>query len=285
MNHKSSGGKIVGTAVLCGFLSNFSANAAPSTAINYYFDAPGVAYDVSGALIFTVSGTGLTSAGTGTFGGYLTIGDNTSVIEGISSDATSAGLMPAVTASQTSAIPLSTLLATSMIVDGAAYYGFYLDLNEPDQYLSVDSLGVYYGAPPTPANLSVASTSVLSSLSTVWNMDSQGDTTLLINEGLTAGSGKGNLAVAIPQGAFAGLDPAGYIFLHMKAGEAGLTGTRNYGNAGGFEEFGLIQGNQDLSVQDLETVSAVPETGSLAGMAGIAGLCGLWQWRRNRRAA
>lgn len=269
-------------AVLGGLLTYFSAAAAPTTSINYVFDAPGVAYDVSGALIFTGNGTGLSTAGTGTFGGYLTVGaGNKSVIEGISSDANSAGLMPDVTASQTSAIQLGTLQANAgILVDGAEFYGFYLDLNEPDQYLSIDAIGVYYG---NPANRSVTSASELGSLTMVWSMDTQGDTTLLVNEGLTAGSGKPNLAIAIPRSLFESLNSAGFIFLHFKAGEAGSWNGHNYGNAGGFEEFGLIQGGQSVSVQSLPTISPVPEAEALPIMLGVAGLAALVQWRRVRR--
>ena len=268
-------------ALFGGLLAYFSAAAAPTTSINYVFDDPGVAYDVSGALIFTGSGTGLSSAGTGTFGGYLTVGANKSVLEGISSDANSAGLMPDVTASQTSAIQLGTLQANAgLLVDGAEFLGFYLDLNEPDQHLSIDSLGIYYG---TPANHPLTSALALGSLTKVWSMDTQGDTTLLVNEGLTAGSGKPNLAIAIPRSFFESLNSAGFIFLHFKAGEAGSWNGHNYGNAGGFEEFGLIQGGQSVSVQSLPTISPVPEAKALPIMLGVAGLAGLVQWRRVRR--
>ena len=135
-----------------------------------YYDVQqsGTIANVNGAIIFTADSGSTT--GTGTFGGFLTLGGNGLVNQGISANGVSTGPTPNlfadVTASQTSVMLTSVLQNApthSITLGGSAqnYYVFYFDLNEPatvnGRYISLDSLTIYSSAvtPGTDQNPTV----------------------------------------------------------------------------------------------------------------------------------
>lgn len=230
-----------------------------SASISYFsFDSPGVAHGVNGATILTLAAP-FSSTGTGTFGGYLKLLTNDPVVTGISTSSNS--VMPQVGASQTSSITRTELMASATQLNGAgSFIPFVLDLNEPntvDSFLSIETFRIYHAS---TGNLSATSLAdFLSGGPTlVWDMDSGGDVTLLVDEDTSAGSGQGNMMIAVPGSNFNQTDGFYYVFAEM--GLEGDLSTRDYGNKGGFEEIGLMTGFTNLNTTALRTVTPQTET-------------------------
>jgi hypothetical protein len=271
---------------------------ARAVSIGYDFTVNGSAANVNGAFITTSAGT--SSSGTGTFGGYLTVGGNTDALEGISTDSNSL-IMPNVTASQTSALPANLLSAASVTINGVSgnFYSFYLDLNEPnsaDRYVSVDTISIYARPGPTTAVDASNITALLANNGTgsnvprlVWSMDTLAadqrtvvtDRSLLVNE-LSSGSGTANLLILIPQSYFTAANVVAADFLYIHYGEGFVpiftvnSGTYNFNNAGGFEEFGIVRNLGTLTANaSTITTTTVPEAGVWKGILGVTVLvCG-----------
>lgn len=255
--------------------------AQGATMIDY--TAPGVAYGVNGATIYTLAPP-YSSSGSGTFGGYLKVLGNTPVITGISTD--SATVMTDVSASQTSALPYATLAdgTHNVTINGTGnYLSFGLDLNEPanaDSFVSIDVVNIYHSSVSTltASSLSNFLTGNGSNAPTlVWSMDagSEGDVTLLVDATLTAGSGQANMGFAIPSSVFSNFT-SGYFYIYYSEGSAGVLNGNDYGNAGGFEEFGLISGQGNINTSLMTDVTPVtipvpePSTAVLGGLGVLA---------------
>ena len=270
---------------------------APSLAqaVTYYnYDSAGVGYGLNGAVVSTLSAP-FSSTGSGTFGGYLNLSQNTSVLEGISTS--SSQLMPAVADSKTTAIAFSAISgATSTLNGSGSYVTLSVDLNEPnnsDSYISIDSFKIYHAATGNVPATSLASFTATSGVSLVWDMDGAGDTTLLVDEKLSAGSGKGNMAFVLPSSLFS--QGGGFYYLYVMVGSEGALATRDYGNAGGFEEVGLLSGLGNINTTAIPTVTpqseiqvtnqilAVPEVGSM-GLMALTGVLALLRRTGSRRS-
>lgn len=284
-------------AALSSALMGSSLSAEASTNVPY--DGAGVAYNINGAVIFTLIPP-LSSSGTGTFGGFLKVNDNDPVLQGISTGSSNTWNPPnSVDDSGTDALPVGNLAGALVNINGGAYYSFALDLNEPnngDRYVSVDDVRIYHASDPNPTALNLndfLNNNPTSPPSLVWDMDVgiNGDVSLLVDEGLTSGSGRANLAFAVPASLFQSL--TGYLFIYYREGVVGtsLNDGRDYGNAGGFEEFGLISGLGNIDLTDVPNVGPnppdpgqpeVPEagTGAAAVMVGLAGLAAARRFRR-----
>lgn len=230
-----------------------------SASISYFtFDSPGVAHGVNGATILTLAAP-FSSTGTGTFGGYLKLLTNDPVVSGISTSSNS--VMPQVGASQTSSITRAELMASATQLNGGgSFIPFVLDLNEPntvDSFLSIETFRIYHASTG-----SLSATSLADFLSggptLVWDMDSAGEVTLLVDEDTSAGSGQGNMMIAVPSSNFNQTDGFYYVFAEM--GLEGDLSTRDYGNKGGFEEIGLMTGFTNLNTTALRTVTPQTET-------------------------
>ena len=251
-----------------------------ATLIDY--SSPGVAYGVNGAVIYTLAPP-YSSAGTGNFGGYLTVLGNTPVISGISTDSNS--VMPDVSNSQTEAIPYGVIAdqGNAISVNGSGtYISFGLDLNEPlnsDSYVSVDTVRIYHSAIANPSATSLdnfLNGNGANAPTLVWDMDAgaDGDVSLLVNAGLTSGSGQANMGFAVPSSFFSGYN-TGYFFIYYSEGAVGSLNGRDYGNAGGFEEFGLISGQGNINTSQLfnatpERINVVPEPGTVMVLGGLS---------------
>jgi hypothetical protein len=138
-----------------------------------------------------------------------------------------------------------------VVVDGVAYREFLLDINQKtsSRYLSLDEVRIYLGNAPDLTGYDAA-TQTLGGLSAIYDLDSAGDVSVLLNAALNSGSGSGDMNLLIPQALFAGYEPTTFVYLYSKMGvEAGATAN------GGFEEW---------AVRDAP--STIPEgTASLSG--------------------
>lgn len=239
-----------------------------SASITYFtFDSPGVAHGVNGATILTLAAP-FSSTGTGTFGGYLKLLTNNPTVSGISTSSNS--VMPDVGASQTSSITYAELMASATKLNGGgSFIPFVLDLNEPntaDSFLSIETFRVYHAS---TANLSATSLAnfLSGSPTLVWDMDSAGDVTLLVDENTSAGSGQGNMMIAVPGSNFT--QTSGFYYVFAEMGLEGDLSTRDYGNKGGFEEIGLMTGFTDLNTTALRTVAPQNETQVVQQIQGV----------------
>ena len=255
--------------------------------LTYDFSDPSYAAPVNGGIIATAASP-LGSSGTGTFGGFLRVSDIASpMLEGISTDG---ALMPQVGDSQTSALP-ATALTPAMLVtivgEVGNFYAFALDLNEPnsgDRFVSVDSVSIYAGTTATFSATDIDNFLGNSPTPTlIWSMDTLDvdqktvvtDRTLLVNED-SSGSGTANLLFFIPQSLFAGVQTTDFLFIHYKEGVVATftvpSGTHDYGNAGGFQEFGLMSGLTSITtLPPIVPPNFVPE-GSTFGSLAVVGL-------------
>ncbi|MDR7103318.1 hypothetical protein, partial [Croceicoccus sp. BE223] len=140
-------------------------------------------------------------------------------------------------------------------VDGVAYYEFRVDLNEANSgdatLISLDQFKLFVGPydqnttlpNPTPtspnndygSNVDLIDTfTELNSLTKVYDMDANGDVSVLMDEGNSSGSGNDDYAVLVPVSYFEGYDPAkDYVYLYVEMGAAGGDGDGNgvIGNA------------------------------------------------------
>lgn len=280
----------------------------------YNVSIPGDTATINSALIFTQAGT--TSTGTGTFGGFLTLGGNGSVNRGISGYGASTGstpnLMADVTASQTAAMSQLTLgSAPTYTIGSTSYYAFYFDLNEPQtssgKYISLDSLTIYSSsvAPGTRQSPTVWATSLQDFTGTGtqsgtgyvganpqvrWTMDDlasdsytvTNDRSVLIDTGVLGnGSGTGDMFVMVPTSNFSSMSSSDYLYFYASFGGAGVIGTIDYSSNGGFAEVGIMTGG-NLTFTSLPggLPTPVPETSPNAVLGiGLAAA----GWLRARR--
>lgn len=259
-----------------------------ATTTYFTFDSPGVASGVNGATVFTLASP-FSSTGTGNFGGYLTLQSNLPTLSGVSTSSNS--VMPTVSNAKTSSISYANLIGSTTALNGAgSFIPFTLDLNEPntaDSFLSIDTFRVYHAS---TASLSATSLSdfLSNSPTLVWDMDGAGDVSLLVDEDTSAGSGQGNMMIAVARSYFTQTN--GFYYIYAEVGAEGVIDTRDYGNKGGFEEIGLITGLTNLDTSSLRTVApqnltqvvqtfqGVPEPSAILSVV-LAGLMGL---RRRR---
>lgn len=127
----------------------------------------------------------------------------------------------------------SLLLADVPIVNigGTDYREFRLDINEPTgqdkEFLSLDELLIHLEATGDltgyPANFSAP----------IYDLDTGGDNSILLDASLNPGSGKGDMRALIPNSLFVG-GPFVYLF-----SEFGLADP----SEGGFEEWAVLEGD------------------------------------------
>lgn len=269
--------------------------------VYYNLLSPGVAIGVNGAIIFTQTAPA-SSSGSGTFGSYLKILGNTPVIEGLSTS-DNGTLFADTQAVPTQALSMLSLPGAEVTFVGGGpttYYAFALDLNEPnngDSFLSVDTVKIY--SHPNPNRLApdpATFTGATGGAPTlVWDMDGAGPVAILTDVSL-AGSGDPDIVFAVPTSLFASIPSSDYLFIQYAEGTFGVSGGKDFGNAGGFEEFGLQSGSVSFDVTELPIVnpidssvpvgeqppSEVPEPGTWLGALATLGLLGSGMARRLR---
>ncbi|MDP2356982.1 MAG: SdrD B-like domain-containing protein, partial [Beijerinckiaceae bacterium] len=194
----------------------------------------GSSQTIDGAIFLDSANVG---SGTGNYNTFLALSPTPSQSgneQGFNSDDTSP-IDPSnedISASKTHTVLLSTV--PIKIVDGVEYYEFRVDLNEANSgiaaQISLDQFKIYSSTSGT-----IESTTTLFNQNLVYDMDANGDVSLLLSE-VSTGSGTDDYAVLVPVSKFAGLDPATtYMYLYVDMGSLG----GDYVAASGFEEWNL----------------------------------------------
>ncbi|SFP43023.1 DUF7507 domain-containing protein, partial [Qipengyuania nanhaisediminis] len=183
-------------------------------------------------------------AGTGNYNTFLAIqddNDDDSIEEGFNSNDTNPldGSNDEIDQSKTETILLGSIPVTFFDADGdgieEAYYEFRVDLNEsnatPDTQISLDEFELY-----ASSDNSIKDLTTLRSEELIYDMDANGEVSVLLSEANSSGSGNDDYSVLIPVEKFGDADPATtYVYLYVKMGAAG----EDWGVQGGFEEWNL----------------------------------------------
>ena len=123
----------------------------------------------------------------------------------------------------------------TVTVNGVEYREFLLDINQKSSspLLSLDEVRVFLGDSGNLTNYDVTA-KTLNNQSAVFDLDSGGDVSVMLNYRLNAGSGAGDMYLLIPNSAFANGTANSFVYLYSKFG--GATGAS--ANAG-FEEWAV----------------------------------------------
>src|SRR4051812_3817711 len=154
-------------------------------------------------------------------------------------------------------------------INGTAYFGFSVDINEPGgnkSWISLDALRVYTSSSLQSSTSTDANGFFNGSLGTL-RYDLGANQVLYDDQ--NTGSGGGDLNIYIPVSLFAGTQANDYIYMYQRWGNSN-TNTSN----GGFEETALIRG-----------LAPVPEMSALFPIVGLLVAVGSTQLLRRRRAA
>lgn len=122
-----------------------------------------------------------------------------------------------------------------VVVNGVAYREFLLDVNQKKwaPRLSLDEVRVFLGDRSDLRGYNPL-TKTLAGRTAVFDLDSAGDVSLLLNARLNRGRGSGDMALLVPEANFAGADPNTFVYLYSKMG-----GVRGAAANGGFEEWSV----------------------------------------------
>lgn len=145
-------------------------------------------------------------------------------------------------------------------VEGVAYREFLLDVNQKSSssLLSLDSVQVFLGDSGDLTGYDPAA-KTLAGRPLVFDLDAGGDVAVKLKASLNSGSGSGDMALLVPNSAFAGAAGNSFVYLFSEFGrQAGMTAN------GGFEEWsvrsgpvaapalGTLTGQVNLFVRDAE---------------------------------
>jgi hypothetical protein len=163
-------------------------------------------------------------------------------------------------------IRLSDLQVTT--IAGTAYYGFSVDINEPNNansWISLDALKVYTSSTIQTSTSTNANGYFNGSLGTL--RYDLGGNSVLYNDANT-GSGGGDINIYIPVSFFAGAQANDYVYMYQRWGNSDASSSN-----GGFEETALIRG-----------LAPVPEMSALFPIVGLIVAVGSTSLLRRRRA-
>ena len=163
-------------------------------------------------------------------------------------------------------VQFSDLQSTTVTVNGMAYFKLMLDVNEPGgskSLISLEQLKIYTSPAGSQTTLDLASLGTLR-----FNLDGNGDNSVLLDAARNNGSGSGDMFAYIPVANFAGVSGSDYIYLYSNFGNADGT------TEGGFEEWSLVK-----------NLSPVPEMSAFFPIIGLVAAVSLTQLLRRRRAA
>ncbi len=159
---------------------------------------------------------------------------------------------------------------TVTTIGGSQYYGFTVDINEPNGAkagISLDAFQVYTSSSLQNSTSTNSSGFFNGSLGTL--RYTLGDNAVTYTD-TRHGSGSGDINIYIPVSAFAGAQANDYIYLYQRWGNSDSTTTTQ----GGFEETSLIRG-----------VTPVPEMSALFPILGLMVAVGSTHILRRRRMA
>ena len=164
-------------------------------------------------------------------------------------------------------IQFSDLQVTT--INGTAYFGFSVDVNEPGgnkSGISLDALSVYTSSTLQSSTSTNSSGYFNGSLGTL--RYSLGGNQVLYDDQNT-GSGGGDINIYIPVSFFAGTQASDYVYLYQRWGNSDASASN-----GGFEETALIRG-----------LTPVPEMSAFFPIVGLLVAVGSTSILRRRRAA
>ena len=120
-----------------------------------------------------------------------------------------------------------------VIVNGVAYREFLLDINQKASapLLSLDELKIFLGDRGNLTGYDGA-TGRLAGLDAAYNLDANGDHSILMNYSLNHGSGSGDVSVLIPDRLFAASSANPYVYLYSTFGQTAAANS-------GFEEWAV----------------------------------------------
>jgi uncharacterized repeat protein (TIGR01451 family) len=148
---------------------------------------------------------------------------------------------------------------------GTTYYEFRLDINQSGSapYLSLNKLQIYQHGAADLNTLAAVQSTALPSDYRAYDLDANGDHTVLLNASLGAGSGSGggvvdnaDLIVLVPTANF-NPQAGDFIYLYSEFGTSGGGWVSN----GGFEEWGALT-PLVTTISDTATVTATAGTGN-----------------------
>lgn len=217
-----------------------------------------------GTAIFTTDFTQPT--GTGVFDPFLTIQAN-GVEEGYN---TSAGVFDTKREPQWNhELTVGDLEQTRITINGADYYSFTIDINEPNagdkSLISLDSLKIFLSDKEGQKTRNVESLGTK-----VFDLDLPADNYILYDDA-NSGSGQADIAFYIPVTAFAGASADTYVYMYQKFGTY-YSAESVASTQGGFEETRLAI-----------NVRPIPEPSAVLPLIGVLGLAltsrRLWRQR------
>lgn len=162
-------------------------------------------------------------------------------------------------------IRFSDLQATT--INGVQYFGFSVDINEPNgnkSNISLDGLSVWTSSTLQSSTSTDANGFFNGSLGTL-RYDLGANQVLYDDQ--NTGSGGGDINIYIPVSYFAGAQPNDYVYMYQRWGNTDTT-------EGGFEETALIRG-----------LAPIPEIGALFPVIGLLVAVGSTSILRRRRMA
>lgn len=127
----------------------------------------------------------------------------------------------------------------TVVEGGVEYREFLLDVNQKSSSpkLSLDEVCFFISPSENLTGYDPAA-KTLSGLAPVFDLDATADVSVLLDSRLNAGSGSGDMALLVPESAFANADPESFLYLYSKIGaRAGATAN------GGFEEWAVRTGD------------------------------------------
>jgi hypothetical protein len=192
--------------------------------------------------------------GTGYVQAFLRIqGKNGGVEQGYNTDGRPLQFDEKKSAEFTHSITLGDVPAVT--VNNVNYREFFLGINQKasSPYLSLDEVQIFLGNVGNLTDYN-PSTGTLSGLSPVFDLNSAGAVSVELNANLSSGNGSGDMALLVPQAAFAGANSNTYLYLYSKFG-AQPDETAN----GGFEQWWL------------PASQPAPTLGSISGSVLVAG--------------
>ncbi len=160
-------------------------------------------------------------------------------------------------------IKFSDLQATTTMLNGISYFQILLDVNEPNgakSIIKLDELQIY------TSPIGSQTTTNVSSLGTLrYDLDGNGDNTVVFDASLNHGSGSGDAYIYIP---FFVAQNSDFVYLYAAFGDS-------EGDAqAGFEEFALVQ-----------NITPIPELSSFFPIIGLMVAVGSTSYLRKRKLA
>ena len=164
-------------------------------------------------------------------------------------------------------IKFSDLAANATTINGIVYFGFSVDINEPNgakSEISLDALRVYTSSTLQTSTSTDGNGFFNGSLGTL--RYDLGANSIIYND-TDSGSGEGDINIYIPASFFAGAQMDDYVYVYQRWGNSDMS-------EGGFEETALIRG-----------LTPIPEMSTFFPIIGLLVAVGSTHILRRRRMA